>query len=163
MRDGKHFKAKLNRNKGKFIILFLVLIISISMIIINLRNKNIIKNDEAYENISNDNSQVAINTSDSIPTERMTKLKKKKKGNSDIIGWLEIEGTNVNYPVLQGKDNDYYMTHNYKKEYSKEGSLFLDKDYDWKIPSTNLLIYGHNNRGTNKMFSALINYKDEHF
>ena len=96
-------------------------------------------------------------------SERMLKLEELQKENSDIIGWLEIPNTNISYPVLQGTDNSYYMTHNYNKKYSKEGSLFLDKDYDWTIPSSNLLIYGHNNRGTNEMFCGLLDYKKEDF
>ena len=55
------------------------------------------------------------------------------------------------------------MTHNYKKEKSKDGSLFLDKDYNWELPSTNLLIYGHNNIGSKEMFVSLLKYEDENF
>ena len=94
--------------------------------------------------------------------ERILKVKKLQEENADIVGWLEIEGTDINYPVLQGKDDEYYMTHNYKKEYSRNGSIFLSKDYNWDIPSNNLLIYGHNlNNGT--MFQELLKYKDEEF
>ena len=94
--------------------------------------------------------------------ERIVKVKKLKEENSDIVGWLEIKDTNINYPVLQGKDNQYYMTHNYKKEKSKNGSIFLTKDYDWNIPSSNLLIYGHNlNNGT--MFQELLKYEKQSF
>ena len=46
----------------------------------------------------------------------MLQVKQLKEENADIIGWLEIENTTINYPVLQGTDNEYYMTHNYKKE-----------------------------------------------
>ena len=95
-------------------------------------------------------------------TDRMLKVEDLKKINTDIIGWLEIPNTKINYPVLQGKDNEYYMTHNYKKEKSKNGSIFLSKDYNWDIPSSNLLIYGHNNKnGT--MFQELLNYEDFNF
>lgn len=95
-------------------------------------------------------------------TERMLKVKKLQEENKDVVGWIEIEGTNINYPVLQGVDNEYYMNHNYKKEKSKNGSIFLTKDYDWSIPSSNLLIYGHNfNNGT--MFQSLLKYADENF
>lgn len=83
--------------------------------------------------------------------------------NQDIVGWLEIPDTNISYPVLQGTDNSYYMYHNYKKEKSNDGSLFLDKAYDWNKPSTNLLIYGHNNRGSEEMFVELLDYKNEDF
>ena len=92
----------------------------------------------------------------------MLQLEELKKQNDDIVGWLEIEGTNINYPVMQTTNNEYYMTHNYKKEYSAEGSIFLDKDYNWDIPSTNLLMYGHNNKN-GSMFQNLMNYKDEEF
>lgn len=95
-------------------------------------------------------------------TERMLQLEELQKENSEIIGWLEIEGTNINYPVLQGKDNEFYMKNNYKKEKSKNGSIFLDKSYNWDIPSSNLLLYGHNNKnGT--MFQELLKYKKEDF
>ena len=95
-------------------------------------------------------------------TEKVLKVKELRKENQDIVGWLEIENTNINYPVLQGKDNEYYMSHNYKKQKSKNGAIFLDKDYDWNIKSNNLLIYGHNlNNGT--MFQELLKYEKESF
>ena len=131
--------------------------------VIYLKNKNAINRDEAFKNIANDNSQIHEENTENNKTERIVKLEELQKTNSDIVGWLQIENSNINYPVLQGKDNSFYMTHDYKKEYSKEGSLFLDKDYDWSLPSTNLLIYGHNNRGTSEMFTGLINYKDEDY
>lgn len=95
-------------------------------------------------------------------TARMLKLEELQKVNSDVVAYIQIEGTNISYPVLQTKDNDYYMTRTYKKKYSKDGSLFLDKDYDWSIPSSNLLIYGHNN-SNDKMFAELMKYKKEAF
>lgn len=97
-----------------------------------------------------------------IETEKTLKVKELKKENQDIVGWLEIKDTNINYPVLQGEDNEYYMTHNYKKQKSKNGSIFLDKDYNWNIESNNLLMYGHNlNNGT--MFQELLKYEKEEF
>ena len=95
-------------------------------------------------------------------TERMLQVKQLQEQNADIIGWLEIENTNMNYPVLQGTDNRYYMTHNYKKENSKNGSIFLDANYNWNIPSNNLLIYGHN-LGNGMMFQELLKYEKESF
>ena len=95
-------------------------------------------------------------------TERMLQVKQLQEQNADIVGWLEIENTNINYPVLQGTDNSYYMTHNYKKENSKNGSIFLDANYNWNIPSNNLLIYGHN-LGNGMMFQELLKYEKESF
>ena len=107
------------------------------------------------ENVINEN---VINNN-----ERINKLKKLQLQNSDIVGWLEIPNTDISYPVLQGIDNSYYMRHNYQKKYTIEGSLFLDKDYSFEKNSTNLLIYGHNNRGSKGMFVGLMKYKDENY
>ena len=64
--------------------------------------------------------------------------------------------------MLQASDNNYYMRKNYKKDYSFDGSIFLDKDVSLELPSTNFLIYGHNNKnGT--MFNDLLKYKDKDF
>lgn len=127
---------------GKRIILSLTLMLSIIMINVNMPSQETIENNQEMSNYNS----VQQNT------ERMAMLEELQKENSDIIGWLEIPDSNISYPVLQGKDNNFYMNHNYKKQYSKPGSLFLDKDYDWSLPSTNLLIYGHNNKGANGMF-----------
>lgn len=94
--------------------------------------------------------------------ERILKVKKLQEVNSDIAGWIEISGTNINYPVLQGKDNEYYLTHNYKKQKTEKGSIFLDAKYDWRISSNNLLIYGHN-LVNGQMFKDLLKYRDENF
>ena len=119
-----------------------------------LENTNTTNNQVSNENANNEQVQQLDS--------RITKVTDLKNQNSDIIGWLEIENTNINYPVLQGDDNEFYMTHNYKKEKSKNGSIFLSKDYNWDIPSSNLLIYGHNNKnGT--MFQELLNYEDFNF
>ena len=102
---------------------------------------NTIKIEEKVENIQEEikeDTKIEANEVLKEETERMLQVKTLQEENSDIIGWLEIEGTSINYPVLQGTDNEYYMTHNYKKEKSKNGSIFLTKDYDWKVPSSNL-------------------------
>ena len=61
----------------------------------------------------------------------MLQVRELQEQNADIVGWLEIENTNINYPVLQGTDNSYYMTHNYKKEKSKNGSKSWEKERRW--------------------------------
>ena len=95
-------------------------------------------------------------------SDKIIELETLHKENSDIIGWIEIENTNINYPVLQTNNNDFYLTHNYKKEYSPSGSLFLDKNFDLDKPSSNYLIYGHRNKN-GLMFEDLINYKDKNY
>lgn len=157
MKIGRRYKEQ-PKNKIK-IVFTIILIIALSVLLVEIYKRNKKDNNALIQNIANDNSKAEAN----IKTERMTKLEELQKENSDIVAWLQIEDSKINYPVLQGQDNEYYMTHDYNKEYSKDGSLFLDKDYDWNKPSTNLLIYGHNNIGSTEMFADLINYKEEEY
>lgn len=157
MKIGRRYKEQ-SKNKIK-IVFIIILIIALSVLLVEIYKRNKKDNNALIQNIANDNSKAEAN----IKTERMTKLEELQKENSDIVGWLQIEDSKINYPVLQGQDNEYYMTHDYNKEYSKDGSLFLDKSYDWNKPSTNLLIYGHNNIGSAEMFADLINYKEEEY
>lgn len=115
------------------------------------------KNNEADGNTSKN-----IENNNIVTTERMLKVKKLQKENDDIVGWLEIEDTNINYPVLQGDDNEFYLNRNYKKEKSEKGSIFLDAKYNWNIPSNNLLIYGHNIIN-GLMFQDLLKYESQDF
>ena len=149
----------------KKVIIILLLIIAVCSIILLIK----IKLDEYLDNQSQIKTSQVLDTID-IPdenitqekTERMLQIQELKKQNNDIVGWLEIERTNINYPVLQGIDNDYYLTHNYKNEEVAGGSIFLDKDYSFIRPSDNLLIYGHRNK-YGLMFEDLIKYEDENF
>ena len=122
---------------------------------IDTYEKEVAKNTlEDEERVIEDNEETVIGKDteeQKKETERMLQVKQLQGQNTDIVGWLEIENTNINYPVLQGADNNYYMTHNYKNEKSKNGSIFLDADYNWDIPSNNLLMYGHN-LGNGMMF-----------
>ena len=137
-----------------------------------LLNEIDLETQEKANNSSNDietkNNEADGNTSKNIEnnnietTERMLKVKKLQKENDDIVGWLEIEDTNINYPVLQGDDNEFYLNHNYKKEKSEKGSIFLDAKYNWNIQSNNLLIYGHNIIN-GLMFQDLLKYESQNF
>lgn len=122
----------------------------------NIINENLVSNNT--NNIQNEQKE----TEQIIESERVLQVKEIQKENQDIIGWLEIPSTSINYPVLQGTDNEFYMTHNYKKEKSKNGSIFLTKDYDWTLPSSNLLIYGHN-LGNGAMFQELLKYESHEY
>ena len=125
-----------------------------------LEEKEIIVGEATTQNIQTET--IENSEPQNKETERMLQVKQLKEENADIIGWLEIENTTINYPVLQGTDNEYYMTHNYKKEKSKNGSIFLNADYDWNIESNNLLIYGHN-LGNGTMFQELLKYESESY
>ncbi len=81
------------------------------------------------------------------------------KKNKKLIGWIKIDDTNIDYPVMQTSDNEYYLDHNLNQEYDKNGSIFMDKDCDVLKPSTNLILYGHHMK-SGKMFGGLDRYSD---
>jgi sortase B len=84
------------------------------------------------------------------------------QSNNDMVGWLKVGGTNIDYPVMYTNDgNDYYLKHGFDKEKNSSGMLFLDYECSFN-DSDNLIVYGHNMRaGT--MFAELLKYKDKSF
>lgn len=81
--------------------------------------------------------------------------------NSDMVGWVRIPDTKVDYPVMyNNKSNEYYLHRNFDKEYSDNGLPYLDFQCDLSKPSTNLIIYGHNMR-SGSMFATLTKYDDK--
>lgn len=83
--------------------------------------------------------------------------------NQDLAGWLEIDGTTINYPVLQSdseEDSQFYLTHSFAKKKDKNGSLFMDYRNDFLNRDTNIIIYGHNMK-SGAMFGSLKKYLDQ--
>ena len=84
--------------------------------------------------------------------------------NSDLVGWIEIPGTKVNYPVVQTTpDNrDYYLYKNFEKQKASGGCLYVREECDVFRPSDNVTIYGHNMRD-GSMFGQFYYYQQEDF
>ena len=82
--------------------------------------------------------------------------------NKRLIGWVKIDDTNIDYPVMQTTDNEYYLDHNLNQEYDKNGSIFMDKDCDVLKPSTNFILYGHHMK-SGQMFGSLSLYSDQSY
>jgi len=65
--------------------------------------------------------------------------------NPDIYGWISVEGTTIDYPLVQGEDNDYYLNHAYTGEFLPNGSIFVDyRNYEEINRNFNTVMYGHN-------------------
>lgn len=80
--------------------------------------------------------------------------------NPDVVGWISIADTPVDYPVLQGDDNSFYLRHGLDGEYDNEGIPFVDYECDVRS-GRHLILYGHNmGVGETTRFSSLQNYKD---
>lgn len=92
----------------------------------------------------------------------MDKFKDLYEQNSDLIGWLFIPETVIDYPVMQCGDNEYYLHHNFDREEDKYGCLFVKDIADVNTPGTNFIIYGHNMKD-GSMFGDLDKYREKTF
>lgn len=83
--------------------------------------------------------------------------------NSDLVGWMTIDGTPINYPVMQTPDRvDYYLHRNFEKKESSHGCLYVRESCDVFAPSDNLTIYGHHMKD-GSMFASLDKYRKMEF
>lgn len=82
--------------------------------------------------------------------------------NPDIAAWIVVQGTDINYPVVKGADNDYYLHHSFDGSYSSSGAIFLDCDNKPDLTSDNNIIYGHNMLD-GSMFAQILKFKDQEF
>ncbi|MCH5258280.1 MAG: class B sortase [Lachnospiraceae bacterium] len=132
------------------------------------------RTDKDYEDLANlkGSTSLVLNTSSNVPIhyteeedialEVLEEYQTLYNKNKSLIGWLKIDDTNIDYPVMQTVNNEYYLDHNYSQEYDKNGSIFLDKDCDVVHRNTNLIIYGHHMK-SGKMFGNLNKYSSEDY
>lgn len=83
-------------------------------------------------------------------------FKELKVQNSSTVGWLKVNGTNINYPFVQAEDNEYYLTRSFDKTYNQAGWIFLDYRNNISNLDKNTIIYGHS-RLNKTMFGSLVN------
>lgn len=170
-------KKKRLRLKKKFIYYFLflipipILIFSTFQIITWLNDSPktkeiIIKIEETTKVVEYDSVEAEIIESDEHPNTPYWNFIKMnlidvdftelKNTNSDTVAWLYVGGTNVNYPVVQTTDNDFYLDHSFDKTNNKAGWLFMDYRNDSNNYGKNTIIYAHN-RKDKTMFGTLKN------
>lgn len=83
--------------------------------------------------------------------------------NEDVVGWITIEGTKIDYPILQAEDNFHYLTRNFYHEESRAGSIYLDYRNDIRLEDErNVIVYGHRMKD-GSMFQQLTKYLDKDF
>lgn len=121
------------------------------------------KNEEKSEDDKKpiDNKKPSSNTGSNKPSKGTLPnidIAKLKKRNKDVIGWIYVPDTNINYPILQGKTNNTYLRTNIDGKYSIAGCIFLEALNDNKLYDSNSIIFGHSMRnGT--MFHNLRYFK----
>ena len=124
------------------LIFFLVLMIIsgfyiFAWLIENSKSESIRKEEEKHLIVKNDNYELDNGIT---------------RDNSDTVGWLMVPGTKINYPVVQHTDNNYYLKHDFNKNYNSTGWIFMD--YHNKFDDQNIVIYGHH-RHDNSMFGSV--------
>lgn len=80
--------------------------------------------------------------------------------NEEVLGWLEIPGTAVSYPLVQGTDNQYYLEHTWDKAPSAAGAIFLESRCSGDLSGFNTVVYGHRMMD-GSMFGSLKYYKEQ--
>ena len=119
----------------------------------NKHTNNVI--NDIYENVI-ENSIEIDNSTKTKKEDKIINFNTLIKKNKDTKGWLEVKGTNINYPFVQSKDNKYYLTHSFDKKYTDAGWVFLDFRNNIDNPDKNTIIYGHA-RKDKTMFGTLKN------
>lgn len=178
-------KDKVNKKKkssGKdkilnvLLVIFLIIFVFSAAYLFNYYYKSY-KNEKSVDNLHKLITKNEIEESDNkasqsdadlyMTTSDGKRILKKYKDiyelNHDFIGWLKIDGTAVNYPVVYTPgDEQEYLRLDFEKNYLIAGTLFLSAKSVPEIPGNNMIIYGHNMKnGT--MFSDILSYKDESF
>ena len=80
--------------------------------------------------------------------------------NKQAVGFIRQDSTKIQYPIMQGTDNEYYLTHLYDGTYNKNGAIFVDYQIKEGLNAQNTIVYGHN-MWTDTMFGTLVNYKEK--
>lgn len=106
--------------------------------------------NDVVKNIDDNGNQDDNNGSDYIDFDKLENI------NKDVVGWIKVENTSINYPILQSNNNDVYLTSDIYGNYDSCGAIFLDYRNSSKFEDKNSMIYGHNIKlGT--MFSDVVN------
>ncbi|MBD5457155.1 MAG: class B sortase [Lachnospiraceae bacterium] len=82
--------------------------------------------------------------------------------NPDVVGWIKFDNLELSYPVMQGTDNDYYLTHTFSGKSNPSGSIFMEAMNSYDFNDSHTLLYGHNMKNLS-MFGALKKYKNGGF
>ena len=115
--------------------------------------KDLNENKEIHEEINN---LVIIEPDDDTTSKYKINFDSLKKKNSDTVAYLNVKNTSISHVVVKGKDNDYYLHHNFNKKWSTAGWVFADYHNKYDGTDKNLVIYGHSMRN-GSMFGTLRN------
>lgn len=136
------------------LILIFIVVFSICVYLLLKDLQELNESNESTENLIEESIEINEDTQ-----EKKIDWDYLKSVNEDIVAWIEIEDTNINYPILKDKDV-YYLKHSFDKKYNSNGSIFTTDLLPFEENET--IVYGHNMRN-GSMFSNLGNYLDKDF
>lgn len=137
-------------------VIMLVSISFISIVFIYKDKKEDYEQEKVFEEITNIVNKVEEKEENTINIKELYEI------NNDIVGWIQIDNTSMNYPVMQTKDKpNYYLKRNFYKEYSSLGTPYMAENCNIET-SNNLIIYGHHIKGK-RVFGELENYKSKEY
>ena len=130
----------MKKHNRKALILKVLKVIFIILILVSLINLLIwyLESNKTKKIIDNTNKYLIVK-------DKKYRLKEEiKTVNEEIIGWLKVDNTNINYPIVQTNNNKYYLNHDLEKNYNSAGWIFMDSEN--KLDDQNIVIYGHHRR-----------------
>lgn len=151
----KMTKEDIRKIVGIIIVIMLALFVAYKLAILN-RSSKILKEleNEVYSRCARSRT----NAKENEPT-REIDFEALCGINSDVVGWIHIANTNINYPIMQSKDNKYYKKKDLYKKKSSYGSIFLDSETNADFSDSNVVIYGRKLKN-DKLFSDLGKIED---
>ncbi len=99
------------------------------------------------------------------PKEVLPFIQELQQRNPEVVGWIELQGTEIDYPVVQAEDNEFYLKRDWLGQDNSAGAIFMDYRNDplgFEERKTHTILYGHH-RQDGSMFQNLMNYKDEQY
>ena len=144
---------------GKFIIVFSIIIFITSLYFLIKNYIDYKKMDNSMEELKEDVIKKDTKEESLFPSP-IIDWEKLKAINEDIVGWIKIDNTNIDYPILHSNNDLYYLKHNYMKEYNSNGSIFTINNLPFEDKET--IVHGHNMRN-GIMFSELSKYLKKDF
>ena len=155
-------KRKLNKKK---LLLFVIMLVFFFMFLLSLiKIISYLENNKDNKKIQETIIKDSITIIESIEENQKIKydidFKTLKEQNSDTVAYLKVNNTNIDYIVVKGNDNSYYLKHNFKKKWNVSGWIFADYHNKFDDSDKNIIIFGHNTRD-GSMFGTLKNSLNE--
>ena len=154
---GKHFKKK---DKKAILIKLLNLIFVLGIIISIIHITKWYLDNKENKDLENKLENVVTIEQKSGDKEYNINFEELEAVNNETIGWLKVNGTDIEYVVVKTKNNSYYLNHNFEKKYNIAGWIFADYKNNFDGTDKNIVIYGHN-RKDGSMFGTLKNILKE--